>query len=454
MIDRATTPVVGEAPRIGLLFDFDWDAAAHTRLDGPLSFDRQGFDLLSFFGGLRLLAIDLDRYADRIAQHGRASGWKAVVSHHELYGALVAAMVAERLGLAGPTVQAVLACQHKHYARQVLNTVCPEANVSFRVVDPARDATPGQPPGFPVYVKPVRATFSVLARIIDSHASWSRFFGSVVADRWITSRLLRPFEQAITRHLPSAGSAMRFLVEEPIWSPQYNLDGYVDGEGIHLLGVVDAVSYPGTQSFQRWEFPSRLAPTVVTRALDVAKRFLSAVGFGTGFFNMEFFYDAAADRIAVIEFNPRLSSQFGELYRQCLGVDPHAMALAIAQGRLGRSVARQAPSAKIAASLVWRAFDRKEIPPRASQDALRRLQHDMPEANVVQFPRSTFTVQRELSWLESHRYAVVNLGAEDAEALYRRSTQISEALGWPNAPFVQSLSELALSDGDWFARGR
>lgn len=454
MTDRAMTTVDTDVPRIGLLFDFDWDAAAHTRLDGSLHFDRQGFDLLSFFGGLRLLAIDLDRYADRIARYGRARDWKAVVSHHELYGALVAAMVAERLGLAGPTVKAVLACQHKHYARKVLDAVCPQANVSFRVVDPNPEATPTQPMAFPVYLKPVRATFSVLARSIDSPLAWNRFFGGVDSDRWITSRLLRPFEQAISRHLPEAGSALRFLAEEPIWSPQYNLDGYIDGEGTHLLGVVDAVSYPGTQSFQRWEFPSRLAPAVVTRALEVAKRFLSAVGFGSGFFNMEFFYDAAADRIAVIEFNPRLSSQFGVLYRKCLGVDPHAMALAIARGRLGRSVARQAPTAKIAASLVWRAFDRKEIPPRASQNALRRLQRDLPEANLVEFPRSTFTVQRELSWLESHRYAVANLGAEDAEALSRQSAQISAVLGWPNAPYAQSLSELALSDGDWLARGR
>jgi hypothetical protein len=56
--------------------------------------------------------------------------------------------------------------------------------------------------------------------------------------------------------------------------------------------VVDAVMYPGTQAFMRWEHPSRLAAQVQARALDVAQRFLAAVGFDHGMFNIEFFHDA------------------------------------------------------------------------------------------------------------------------------------------------------------------
>jgi hypothetical protein len=51
---------------------------------------------------------------------------------------------------------------------------------------------------------------------------------------------------------------------------QYNLDGWVGGGEVQALGVVDALMYPGTQSFMRWEFPSRLPLPVQVRALDVA----------------------------------------------------------------------------------------------------------------------------------------------------------------------------------------
>ena len=103
-------------------------------------------------------------------------------------------------------------------------------------------------------------------------------------------------------------------VEEPVDAPQYNLDGYVFNGEVHAIGVCDAVMYPGTGAFQRFERPSRLGLGVQQRALDVATRFLKAVGFTHGFFNMEFFYDASTDALKVIEFNPRLASQLADAF--------------------------------------------------------------------------------------------------------------------------------------------
>jgi hypothetical protein len=47
-------------------------------------------------------------------------------------GVLAAALLAERMGWPGTPVNAVLACQHKLYAREVLDRVCPEANTRPR----------------------------------------------------------------------------------------------------------------------------------------------------------------------------------------------------------------------------------------------------------------------------------------------------------------------------------
>lgn len=458
---RRTTTAL--APRVGLFFDYDWDAVAHRRLAGLFAFDRAGFDLFSWAGRLRLLRLDLVAFADRLAARGRRHRWSAVVSHHELYGALLAAMVAERLGLPGPGVRAVLACHHKGYTRAILQRVCPEANLRFVIVDPAAaDISVGLPwatshsgaLGFPLYLKPVRATFSVLARSMDSPGAWKDYFSQLARDRWITERLLAPFEAVLQDYLPEAGSSFRFLAEEPVWHPQYNLDGYVDGSGTHLLGVVDAVSYPGTQAFQRWEYPSRLPAAVIDTALTIARRFLDAVGFGQGFFNMEFFYDPSSDKISVIEFNPRLSSQFSDLYRMVSGVDPHAMALAIAQGGDPRSLPVARPTARMAASLVWRAFHAQDIPSVPKRAALRRLDRDFPGQTVFMFSRSPSAIRRAFTWMESYRYGVVNVGAADSEGLYQHAAQISEILGWPNAPYAQDLPGLAQAFGPAVARAR
>lgn len=97
-------------------------------------FDQAGFDLFTFPSNARLIGFDLERFASAQARRGRLRGWSAVVSHHEQFGALAAALVAEQLGLPGTSVQAVLACQHKLYARRVMDQVCPEANLGYRAL--------------------------------------------------------------------------------------------------------------------------------------------------------------------------------------------------------------------------------------------------------------------------------------------------------------------------------
>jgi hypothetical protein len=194
--------------------------------------------------------------------------------------------------------------------------------------------------------------------------------------------------------------------------------------------------YPGTQSFQRWELPSRLPPAVVQRAADVARRFLREVGFTHGFFNMEFFHDPATDRLAVIEFNPRLASQFGDLYRAVQGIDPHAMALALATGQDPASLPRREPTAGVAASLVWRAFDPAQVPAMPSRLQRAALAAAVPDAPLSLYPKSGHALARDFKWLDSTRYGVINLAARDWVALRETSAQVSGLLGWPDAPYA------------------
>src|SRR5882672_4546705 len=134
MTGRSTTPggdIVSHAARTLILFNYDWDASAFGRLAERWHADHASFDLFSFPSCLRLATFDLQRFVDELAQRAARCGWGAVVSHHEQFGALGAALLAERMGWPGTPVAAVLACQHKLYARQVLQRVCPEANLPF-----------------------------------------------------------------------------------------------------------------------------------------------------------------------------------------------------------------------------------------------------------------------------------------------------------------------------------
>ena len=433
----ALTPMTLKStlPRIGLLFSYDWDTLGFGRLSDQFTWDEDGFDLFSFPSNARLVGFDLDRFAQRQAQRGRERGWVGVVSHHEQFGALAAALVAERLGLPGTAVTAVLACQHKLYARQVLQRVCPEANISFSDLDAEYGGDIPDSVQYPAYVKPVKAAFSVLARQVqrrDELVAHTRFGRR---ELWVIRRLVEPFERIARTRLPDAGTAHRLLLEQPVQAAQYNLDGWVFQGQAHALGTVDAVMYPGTQAFMRWQLPSHLPASVQAKALAVAQRFLQAVGFTHGMFNMEFFHDAATGKLSVIEFNPRLASQFSDLYRRVLGLDPHAMSIALALGQDPAVLPRQAPVAGAAASLVYRAFAPGTTPAMPSSRQRATLQQRFADALLFTYPKSGHSLARDFKWLGSHRYGILHLQGRDESQLRQRAEEASALIGWP-APYA------------------
>jgi biotin carboxylase len=427
------------AARAGWLFAYDWDRQALQRLEqaGCARFDHAGFDLFAFPSNAALIGFDLERFAERQAGRGRRRGWRAVLSHHEQFGALAAALVAQRLGLPGASPESILAAQHKLHARRVLQQVAPEANLAFEELPVDYGATIPHGLAYPRFVKPVKAAFSVLAREVKSRDELQRHTRFGRRELWVIRRLVEPFDRVCRARLPRAGSAHRLLLEEPVPArmAQYNLDGWACEGQVQALGVVDALMYPGTQSFMRWEFPSRLPATVQARALDVARRFLGAIGYRHGFFNLEFFHDEASGRLSVIECNPRLASQFGDLYRRVLGLDAHAMALALALGQDPLAQPRSAPTAGAAASLVYRSFEGQPIPGVPGAAAQAAFARQFADGLVFSFPKHGHALARDFKWTGSHRYGIVHLGGRDRAQLRERAERASALLGWP-APYL------------------
>jgi hypothetical protein len=435
-MDRNST-APAQRRRILLLFDYDWDGEGFARHAATHDFSRAGFDLFSFPSNVRLAGFRLERFVDRLAKQAARRGWQGVVSHHEQFGALAAALLAERMGWPGTAPEAVLACQHKLHARRVLATVCPEANVPHGPIDAVYGGPIPDGLIYPLFAKPVKAAFSVLARRVASREELTELTRFGRGERWIIERLVEPFERIARRRLPDAGSAHRLMWEAPVAGTQFNLDGYVWNGETRAIGVVDAVMYPGTQAFMRFDYPSRLPAAVQARACEVAARFLAAIDFRHGLFNMEFFYDAASDRLTVIEFNPRLASQLADLYRRVDGRDLHAMSLALACGEDPAAVPRLAPSAGAAASFVFRHFDPSTA--AAMPDASHRQQFaaTYPDGLLLAFPKAGTSLARDYKWLGSHRYAVMHLGGRDEHDLEQRCRAASALLGWP-APYASS----------------
>ncbi len=410
------------------LFCFDWDCVGYERLNTRWRVHAEGFDLFSFPGNLRLASFDLDRFAARIASRyrGRVQG---VISNNEQFGALAAALAAERLGLPGTSPEAVLRCQHKVAMRELLDEVAPQANLPFfPLACEYGEAVPEALP-YPLFVKPVKAAFSVLARRVENRAELQAHTRFGPLEAWIIRRLVAPFDRVARRRTDFALSAHHMICEQPVDAAQFNLDGYVFDGRTTMIGVVDAVMYRGTNAFMRFEYPSRLADPVRARALEIASRFLAAAGFRHGMFNMEFFHDARDDSLKVIEFNPRLASQLADLYLRVDGIDVHAVSLALACGDDPAREPRRPPLGARAASFVFRGFD-ESAPPALTRAQLDWLREREPDAILMEFPRGARGRRRDLKWLSSHRWAVLNMHGSDEADLRGRYTRACRCFGW------------------------
>lgn len=231
--------------------------------------------------------------------------------------ALLAAVVAERRGLPGPTPHALFSCQHKPTSRKLQRRVVPEATPRFEPVNGMPTLAP------PFFVKPVVGRLSQLARRIDDLAE----LGELHAHDDYLDDYARLAELA---GLPS-DELHGYLAEALVIGDEVTLEGYVHAGRVVVVGVTDSVKYPGTDSFERFEYPSRLSAERLDELKGIVRRLLPALGFDGGFFNVEFFVPDHGPP-TIIEVNGRIASQFAPLVQALHGRSTYEALFALASG--------------------------------------------------------------------------------------------------------------------------
>ncbi len=416
--------------RLLVLFPKDWDRdeLEQPRYRARYEFFYEGFDLFSFPENARLMTFNVKHYVDKLVKkyRGRIDG---VISNNEQFGALIAAVVAQRLGLPGTDPAVIVAAQHKYYARCLQQKIVPEATPRFAVFPYKMDAAAEVGLPFPLYVKPVKATYSVLARRVDDFAQLQAHLRFSAFETLVIRKLVKPFNDLMARYTPFTIDAHHLIAEEIMSGVQVNLDGFVYNGKITILGIVDAVMYPGTQAFARFEYPSCLPADVLARMKTLAEKLFTGLDYGYGFFNLELIYQPDTGRIQIIEINPRMASQIVNLYRRVDGYDPYEVLIDLALGKTPHVTTGEGAFGA-AASFVFRRFDGHALTRVPRQAQIDSVHQRYPDARLMLYLKRGASLAREMKWLGSYRYAVLNLGGPSAEDLHQRYDEIRRALAF------------------------
>jgi len=365
--------------RVALLCPNSWDDVQLTRVLPSLT---GRYEVLMYGQDAEddPASFDALRFLEEAVKQFRREPVDGVASSSDYPGVLVAAALAHELGLPGPDPQAVFRCSHKYYSRVAQREAVPEATPGFALLDPAAVAAGERPPfSFPLFVKPVKSWFSVLARRVESFEELQRWLAEPDVQAHLTA-FVGPFNQLLRRYTSLEKDGGYLLAETLCGGAQVTVEGFVCDGVVQLVGVVDSVMFPGTISFQRFDYPSTLPEAVRTRMGEVAARAVRGSGLDRALFNVELFYDPRApegDDLRIIEINPRMCGQFADLYEQVDGINTYEVLLALAAGDRPQWRPGGGPHG-VAASFPLRVFEDRLVTRVPSAEDIRAVKERWP----------------------------------------------------------------------------
>jgi biotin carboxylase len=329
-------------------------------------------------------------------------------------GMPVASIIAERLGLTGVKVERVLRCEHKYYSRVSQQAHVPSATPPFQIVPPEGlyAASEEFRLSFPLFLKPVKSCFSINAQRVASLAELRR----ISQTNRMPEGFLRPFNDLLRAHTNYEFDASCLLAESLLEGVQVSLEGYVFKGQVHTLGIIDAVMFPGTISFERFVYPSRLPAEVQTRMRGIAETFINGIGYDNALFNMELMYNPATGEIHIIEINPKIASQFPDLFEKVDGTSSYAPLLQIALGDAPTFKHGQG-TFKLAASCVLRGFEDRRVLSVPTAEHVAELTRKFPDARIEISVAAGQLLSDIMQDGKSFRYGLINIGANSDEEL-------------------------------------
>jgi len=348
----------------------------------------------------------------------------ALYNTDDYLGSIYTSILSRERGYKNASLDAVLRCHHKYYARVAQQQYVADVTPQFAIVrhdyfDEALSL------GFPFFIKPVKAYLSVFAKQIHSLHELKEYFRTVR----VSEQFLLPFNWAIRNYTDFEFDGTYFIAEKVLEGRQVTLEGYSFEGEVGLIGIVDSFFISGTLSFERFVYPSSLSQSVQERMFHYAKEFVSAVGLDMTVFNIEYIYNEQTDELYIIEINPRMASQFCDLYAMVHGVSNYDVQYAMAKGH--KPVVKTQGDFSIAASLVGRQLEDKKVLSIPTEKDLHKAQQRFPELKLYPWVKAGDKLSDVLQDGISYVYCWIHLGAQNTDQLEEKYQESKKLL-----PFI------------------
>lgn len=356
----------------------------------------------------------------------------AIVGYWDFPVSTMLPLLREPFGLASPSFEAVLKCEHKYWSRLEQQRVIPEVIPEFCVVDPFADDVQQQiSVAYPFWIKPVKAASSHLGFKVHNPAELNHALALI---RQKIYRFARPFNYLLQfAELPEevAGIDGHHCIVEGIISRgrQCTLEGYVYQGEVCIYGVVDSIREGRHRSsFARYQYPSSIPLRIQGQMAAMTERFLNHIRFDNGPFNIEYYWESTTDNIWLLEINARISKSHCPLFRDVDGASHHKVMLELALGQRPDFPHRQGAH-KLAAKFMWRVYEDARVKRVPTAAELQAVIGQYPGTDIQLHIRTGMRLS-ELMDQDSYSYeiAVIFLGGNSQHELMQKYQALQQAL--------------------------
>lgn len=400
----------------------------------------------SFYGLLPLdEVVNADRYSisklreDAFRELDRFSGSvDAIVSYWDFPSSALAPLLRRRYGLPGPTLEAVLKCEHKYWSRVEQLHSIPDCVPRFQALDPfADDPVSDVELAYPFWIKPVKAHSSQLGFHVDDSDALRRVLPII---REGIGRFGEPLQDILQyADIPDniATVTGHHCILESIVSAghQCTLEGYVQGGEVHVYGVVDTIRhgrYPSVLTC--YIYPSQLPETVQERMIQCTRQLMEHIRYDNAPFNIEFYHEPQNDQIWLLEVNSRLSRSHAPVFMLVDGA-PHLQVMVDVGLGITPRMPRGEGRYQLAAKRMMRVFHDGIVRSIPSDADIARVEEMFP-GTIVEINVREGMKLSDLLHQDSYSYelAVVFLGADNHQQLQERYDLCEEMLPFTIEP--------------------
>jgi hypothetical protein len=371
----------------------------------------------------------------------------AIFSHWDFPADTMLPILCQKFGLPSPTLENILKCGHKYWARLEQQKIIPEHIPAFCAFDPFADDPLAQIDlPFPFWIKPIKSFGSYLGFYIDSEQSFYRHLPTV---RDNIPRIGNAFNLALQHaELPPevAGIGGNHCIAEAIikGNRQNGPEGYVYNGKVHINGITDTMKDAAGKSFTRYEYPSTWPQYMQDKSIEVTERLLSHIGLDNSAFNLEFIWDESNDDLKLIEINPRISQSLSDMFEKVHGTSNHEVAVELALGK-EPDYPRAEGEFSCAAKFMWRHYEEAMVTRSPSLEEIAQVEQEFPGTEVYIEAREGMMLS-ELRDQDSYSYeiAIILIGADDHQQLLQRYARCQQILKFEFAePRVRQTMEQA-----------